>query len=188
MHVETALRAAIIAERWPKSAVDVIITILEGEEDRWWGDEIKLLGSEVRSATSCGMMNVLAGCITVASAAIADAGIDCLDLVAGGVAAVVSTEGRSRIVLDPCPSEHGQFESACVVGYIPSRDEITEIWFSGGVPLPATGIDQDPGAAGLIDSATIAAHGAQRVLCEAVRESAEALAQRITSTSKALTL
>jgi exosome complex component MTR3 len=29
------------------------------------------------------MMNVLAGCITAAAAAIADAKIDCLDLVAG---------------------------------------------------------------------------------------------------------
>ncbi|RQM08775.1 hypothetical protein DH86_00002491, partial [Scytalidium sp. 3C] len=38
VHLETALRGVIIGDRWPKSGVEVIITILEGEEDQWWGD------------------------------------------------------------------------------------------------------------------------------------------------------
>ncbi len=54
-------------------------------------------------------MNTLSGCITVASAALADAGIDCVDTVAGGVAALVASQGDESgptIVLDPVPSEH----------------------------------------------------------------------------------
>merc|ERR1711977_376795 len=39
VHLETALRGVIIGDRWPKSGVEVIITILEGEEDQWWGDD-----------------------------------------------------------------------------------------------------------------------------------------------------
>src|SRR5277367_4846504 len=35
VHLETALRGVIIGDRWPKSGVEVTITILEGEEDRW---------------------------------------------------------------------------------------------------------------------------------------------------------
>ena len=38
VHLETAIRGVIIGDRWPKSGVEVIITILEGEEDRWLGD------------------------------------------------------------------------------------------------------------------------------------------------------
>ena len=73
------------------------------------------------------MMNILAGAITVASAALMDAGIDCLDLVTGGVVASISTSYGSSHILDPCPSEREEIQSACVVGYLPSRDEVTEV-------------------------------------------------------------
>ncbi|KAM3440361.1 hypothetical protein NHJ13734_003300 [Beauveria thailandica] len=109
-HLETALRGTLIADRWPKSGVDVIVTIIEGELTRQ--------AAQDQGIESWEMMNVLSGCITVASAAIADAGIDCVDTVAGGVAAMVTKDGDDQpaIVLDPVPSEHGQRIVAAVLG------------------------------------------------------------------------
>ncbi|KAL2222099.1 exoribonuclease family protein [Thermoascus aurantiacus ATCC 26904] len=180
VHLETALRGAIIAERWPKSALDITITVLEAEDDRWWGDAP---GSQ---DASWGLMNVLAGCITAASAAIADARIDCLDLVTGGVAALVADEaeegaeeGAPKLVLDPNPAEHRSIISACVVGYLPARDEITELWLKGDTSRVALGAeDKRSGHEALIDGAVDAARGVQTVLAEAVRESAERFASQ----------
>ncbi|SMQ54011.1 unnamed protein product [Zymoseptoria tritici ST99CH_3D7] len=157
VHLETALRGVIIGERWPKSGCEVVITVLEGEEDGWWGE-----AGEGGKGGGWGMMNVLAGCITVASAALADAGIDCVDLVSGGVAALTG-DGKERFVLDPSPSEH-DVRAACVVGYLQSRDEITELWLKG-----------DSGAQSemLMDQAVKAATLTRTVLAEAVKEAAE---------------
>ena len=174
VHLETALRGVIVAERWPKSGLDITITILEAEDDRWWGD------APDSHDAAWGMMNVLAGCITAASAAIADARIDCLDLVAGGVAAVVVDKpadgnGNScaRLMLDTDPAEHQSILSACVVAYMPGRDEITELWLKGDNSKAAVGTtDQNLSHEALIDGAVVAARGAHSVLAEAVRESA----------------
>ncbi|KAF1989201.1 hypothetical protein K402DRAFT_350980 [Aulographum hederae CBS 113979] len=152
-HLESALRGVIIGERWSKSGVDVVITILEGEESCWWGDEGGLVGADGRAGSangSCGLMSVLAGCITVASAALVNAGIDCVGLVSGGVAAMVNnslssaekralgsaSESSSVCVLDPSPPEHDGILRACVVAYIEARDEITEIWLKGEAGSP----------------------------------------------------
>jgi exosome complex component MTR3 len=162
-HLETAIKGVIIPDRWPKSAIEVVVTVLEGDEDSWNLLELGIDG--------VGMMNVLAGCITVASAALADARIDCLDLLAGGVAAAVSNgKANSSRLLDPCPVEHVEILSACVVGYLPSRDEITEIWVRGD--LAQTG-GSGSGFEELVESAVSAARGAQLVQQEAVKESAE---------------
>lgn len=177
VHLETALRGVIVAERWPKSGLDITITILEAEDDRWWGD------APDSHDAPWGMMNVLAGCITAASAAIADARIDCLDLVAGGVAALVSDESpegeRSapKLMLDTDPAEHRSILSACVVAYMLSRDEITEIWLKGDSSKVLLGPDDKrTGHDALINGAVDAARGAHMVLAEAVRESAERFA------------
>ena len=168
VHLETALRGVIIPDRWPKSAVDVVVTVLEGEEDSPWGYG----DNEKRRVDGAGTMNILAGCITVASAALADAGIDCLDLLAGGVAGVVPLSNQKSItILDPSPTEHEELSSVCVVGYLPARDEITELWIRGD--LSGAGNDSAPGFEGLVDSAVNAARGARVVLQEAVKESAE---------------
>ena len=179
VHLETALRGVIVAERWPKSGLDITITVLEAEDDRWWGD------APDSHDASWGMMNVLAGCITAASAAVADARIDCLDLVAGGVAALVSDgsaengeEASSttppKLMLDTDPAEHHSIVSACVVAYLPDRDEITELWLKGDSSKVSLGDgDERAGHTALIDGAVDAARGAHTVLSEAVRESAE---------------
>ncbi|KAL1652118.1 3'-5'-exoribonuclease [Diplodia intermedia] len=165
-HLEAALRGIVIGERWPKSGVDVIITVLEGEEDGWAGDELGLDPGVGNGSVGMGwgMMNVLAGCITVATAAIVDAGIDCVDMVAGGVAALVRNEaGEEELVLDPSPPEHKDLVAACVVGYLPGRDEITELWMKG---------DAGARAEDLVERSVQAALASRLVLEEAVKESA----------------
>ncbi len=201
VHLETALRGVIIGDRWPKSGVEVVITVLEGEEDAWCGGDEGSSNGGVGGGW--GMMNVLAGCITVASAAIADAGIDCVDLVSGGVAAIVGTSpprqqqsrkdhhhhsprvkqgqhlsSASQYILDPCPSEHENLQAACVVAHLPFRDEITALWFKGDLP-PSSTTTEKPSKPEtmtidhLIDQAVEAASGARTVLEEATREAAE---------------
>jgi exosome complex component MTR3 len=159
LHLETALRGVVIGERWPKSAAEVVITVLESEEDDWWRDD----DASKKNIGGVGLMNVLAGCVTAASAALVDAGIDCVDLVSGGVAAVAG-EGKGTLVLDPCPSEHNDLRAAAVVAHLQSRDELTELWVKG---------DAGEGFETLIDRAVDAAGLSRSVLAEAVREAAE---------------
>lgn len=140
----------IIGERWPKSAVEVIVTVLEGEDD--------LASDGVRGL---GAMNVLAGAITASSAALVDAGIDCVDLVSGGVAAIAGKE----IVVDPAVGEGSGddgLQAACVVGYLQARDEVTELWVKG---------DVGPSYPELIDRAVEAAALTRGVLSEILRDS-----------------
>ncbi|KAL8988462.1 MAG: hypothetical protein Q9177_002468 [Variospora cf. flavescens] len=179
VHIETALRGVLISERWPKSGVDVIITVLEGEDDGPLG----ALGQKEEGGLSgWESMSVLSGCITVASAAIADAGIDCVDLVSGGVAAIVRQPkpgmgdggGEPYIVLDPCPSEHSNFIAVCVVGYSQKRDEITEIWTRGDLGAASLGESPEQFILGsLLDRAMEAAGSSRLVLEEALKESVE---------------
>lgn len=118
-----------------------------------------------------GMMSVLAGCITVSSAALVDAGIDCVDMISGGVAAIIRNPSESKskdvegnMILDPCPAENVQVVAACVVGYLAERDEITELWLKG-----------DAGASSeeLVDKAVEAAVATRSVLVQAVEETAK---------------
>lgn len=158
------------------------MTVLEGEEDGWWGDELGVGQEQADQSISAGaggwgMMTVLAGCITVASAALAEAGIDCVDLVTGGVAALVRNPASTsmptaqnqaqvtQLVLDPCPSEHAHILAACVVGYLPSRDELTEVWMKGDIGMYAEA---------LVDHAVDAASTARGVLYDVVMETAQA--------------
>jgi exosome complex component MTR3 len=192
VHLETALRGVIIGDRWPKSGVEVVITILEGEEDRWLGDERgSMTNIRPTSAGPWSMMSVLSGCITVASAAIADAGIDCVEMVSGGVAALVRDRqnavednkqyGQLTLVLDPSPSEHYEILAACVVGYLPSRDEITDLWVRGdiGGAMSKDVSKERSSYEDLADSAVQAALGAHHVLIAATKESAEMRLRRL---------
>lgn len=196
VHLETALRGVIIGERWPKSGLEIIITVLEGEEDSLWNREGDSIGDGCSRTGGWGMMSILSGCITVASAALADAGIDCVDLVTGGVAAIVrnpavrapDAQGKkaeaaatTQVILDPRPSEHSDIGASCVVAYLQSRDEITEIWAKGEALSPdiTLGTDQT-GFDSLIDQATEAAKAARLVLIQAISESTELKLHAIT--------
>ncbi|KAI0396013.1 exoribonuclease [Xylariaceae sp. FL0594] len=159
VHLETALRGAIIADRWPKSGVDVIITIVEGDQDR--------SSPETQSEDVWNIMTVLSGCITVASAAIADAGIDCVDTVAGGVAALVSRESGDAptIVIDPPMADFDKIHAACCVAYLPAREEVTNMWFKGVIPGSDATVYNT-----LVDRALVACRNANRVVVNALKE------------------
>lgn len=113
------------------------------------------------------MMNVLAGCITVASAAISDAGIDCVDTVAGGVAALVAQDDTSQpfIVLDPVVAEYKKILAACCVAYLPTRDEMTNVWFKGQLPGADMMIYNS-----MIEKSLVACRSANRVVVKALNE------------------
>lgn len=132
-----------------------------------------------------GLLGVLAGAITCASAAIADAGIECLDLVSGGVAALVkkqasedsgmdqSTQEELVVIQDPSPEEHasGDIVAACAIGYMAAREELTEIWMRGSVEtLTKVGDDSVDDLDKMMDGAIMAATETRRVLNEAVAE------------------
>jgi exosome complex component MTR3 len=171
-HLETALNGVIIPDRWPKSAIDIVITILEAEDDT----------QGVLPVQGIGNMNVVSGCITVASAALLDAQIDCLDLVTGGVAAVVvvsKDDGKAIKILDPAPFEESSINAVCVVGYMPARDEMTLIWAKGNIHS-----NEDEhmfGFDSLMDSAVNAAKGAHVVLRQVATELAQAKSTGITN-------
>ena len=188
----------MISVRWPKSGLDVIVTVLEGEEDCVEDDREGITNGQNERATGWGLMTILSGCITVASAAIADAGIDCVDLVTGGVAAIVrepmlnslqqqqksgftadDTGASTIIVLDPCPSEHQEILAACVVGYLQSCDEVTEIWAKGNIPkLSSMTKSETSGFESLLDQAVEVASSARLVQIEAIKESTARKVQR----------
>ncbi|CAN8102813.1 unnamed protein product [Discula destructiva] len=160
IHLETAMRGAIIADRWPKSGVDIIVSVLEGDQDR------SLSHGEYDEAWDT--MNVLAGCITVASAALVDAGIDCVDTVAGGVAALVygAAEGaKPELVIDPLASQHDKILAACCVAYLPERDEITNLWFKGDLPATDSAVYMD-----MVQKGILASQSAYQVLVQSLRE------------------
>jgi exosome complex component MTR3 len=166
--VEAALRGVVCAERFPKSGVEVCVAVVEGEEDAWWGDAAAPSSSSAREDEAApgagwGAMVVLAGCISVAGAALVDAGVDCVGVVTGGVAALVDDGvGGERVVLDPCPAEHGRIKAACVVGYVAARDEIVMLWERGEVSVEMAGR--------LVEEAVAAAIGVQSVVREALLE------------------
>ena len=146
------------------------ITVLEGEQEHPWSrGQI----SQAGRASGWEMMSILSGCITVASAALIDAGIDCIDLVTGGVAAIArQSTTPPQVYMDPCPSDHYEIFAACVVGYSQTRDELMELWTKGSV-MELNGIDAVVGFEPLVDQAVEAAVAARLVLIEAIKESTE---------------
>lgn len=164
-HLENALNGVIIPDRYPKSALDITVMVLEGEEDCLWNEE----HGQERGISGVGLMNVLAGSINVAVAALIDAKIDCLDLLSSGVAARAADSETD--LLDPCPSEHESLACACVVGYLPARDEVVEIWSKTVAEKGTEQVAED-----MIDAAIKAARGSHKILAEVIKESLERLA------------
>ena len=162
-HLEAALRGVVIGDRWPKSSAEITVTVLEGEDDDWAACSPNGSAS-LSTIGEWGNLNVLAGCITAASAALVEAGIDCVDLVSGGCAAVVSSAKHAapEIVVDPNFAEHSYIHAACLTGYLSNRDELVEMWMSG------EGADDTEEK--LVDKAIAAAQSSQVVLTEVLRE------------------
>ena len=179
-HLEGALRGIIIADRWPKSGVEVVITIVEVESQR-------LSCSNEQEPADISTLLVLSGCVTVASAAIVDAGIDCFDLITGGVTALAQhasleyspSTATSKIVSDPSCSQCERIVAACLVSYSQSRDELTHLWVKGNIfhsVAPGTG----PGLIDtMIDQAVEAAKSARLVLVESLEEATTMRSEQI---------
>lgn len=125
--------------------IDIVITVLEMED--YNSSSLPATAGRAGIASSnLAMMNLLAGCMTVASAALVHAGADCLDLLSGGVAALVQDRGKeSKLLtaLDPAPLEHDRILAACVVGYLKSRDEIVELWHTSAADVSAMIDDEE---------------------------------------------
>lgn len=169
MQLQNALVKSIKTGAYPKSGIDVFITVLDCEGG---------LDGDGDEGVEVGLMGVLAGAITCASAAIADAGIECVDLVSGGVAALVKLPRSSStmdvdvthapiLVLDPSPADGYQILSAAVVGYMAGRDEITLLWTKGSVSI-SDGEEDELDL--LMDGAITTATAVRLVLNEAVKE------------------
>ena len=182
VHLETALRGVIISDRWPKSGLDIVITILDGEDDSWWSANLDRHLDGNNGQIPFALMTTLSGCITAASAAIIDAGIDCVDVVSGGVAAIVpahghrsnhsSTTGHAnlQLILDPCPSEHENIQAACAVGYLKARDEITEVWIQGGIYLSPQGSTASESEVDKLVSGAVKAAAAYSVMIDSINK------------------
>ena len=148
--LQVALSRAIKTSAYPKSGIDVFVTVLDCEG--------------AIDDDGLGAMQALAGAITCASAAVADAGIECVDLVSAGIAAVVEDAGGEGVitVLDPSPLDGYDIKAAALVAYMAGRDEVSLLWVRGEVE----GNVFD----GVVDSAVQVATGVRAVVNEAVKE------------------
>lgn len=72
-----------------------------------------------------------ASIITACCLALADAGIELIDLTAGGTAAVVG----DRVVLDPCAEEERMARGTVLVGYMANSGLITEVMQTGEIDV-----------------------------------------------------
>ncbi|PBP20738.1 3' exoribonuclease family protein [Diplocarpon rosae] len=138
---------------------------------------LELEASKIPNSRAPGLASLsTSGLKLTSSAAIADAGIDCMDVVSGGVAAVVRStlQKQANLVLDPVPSEHQEILAACTVAYLPARDEITDLWVKGdiGNGTRSTNKTQSASYEELADNAVQAALGSHRVLVAALKETA----------------
>jgi exosome complex component MTR3 len=144
VQLQNALAKSIKTAAYPKSGIDVFVTVLDCEGGLEGSDD---------ASVEIGLLNVLAGAITCCSTAIADAGIECFDLVSGGTAALVKVpelEGDSMrdmkdvesdtsvLVVDPSPTDGYTILSAAVVGYMAARDELTLVWSKGLISTSAS--------------------------------------------------
>ena len=105
---------------FPKSGIDVNIGVLE-YTGRW-----SLLGITTNAV----------------SAAIAESGIDVVDLVSASSFAVI----EDGLVIDPTGEEEERASAGGVVGYMASTGEITDAWITGSLEVAEEGdMDVDSG-------------------------------------------
>ncbi|KAG1753456.1 3' exoribonuclease family, domain 1-domain-containing protein [Suillus lakei] len=103
--IHQAIVSSIRLELFPKSTIDVFITIIEND----------------------GIEGCIASGSLAASTALADAGIEMLGLVASCSAAIVGDE----IQLDPSEAEARASTGSVILACMPALDSITSIWQSG---------------------------------------------------------
>ncbi|TBU50870.1 mRNA transport regulator 3 [Dichomitus squalens] len=107
VQIQQALVSAVRLELLPKSTIDIFITVIEND----------------------GMEGCIASGSVAASAALADAGIEMLGLVASCSAAVVGEE----IWLDPTEEEEKVSSGTLILSGMPALGTITNVWQSGSM-------------------------------------------------------
>ena len=122
---------------------------------------------------------VCSGCISAASAAVVDAGVDCYDIVTGGVSAICrrdppaaspASKTSCDVASDFLDLNTGPVVAACLVGYSESRDELTELWISGSASsTETTGSNFNAHMEPMIDQAVENAKFNRLVLVESLK-------------------
>ncbi|KIL00122.1 hypothetical protein PAXRUDRAFT_822002 [Paxillus rubicundulus Ve08.2h10] len=103
--IHRSIVSSVCLELFPKSTIDVFITIIEND----------------------GIEGCIASGSIAASAALADAGIEMLGLVASCSAVVLGDETR----LDPTEEEANASDGIVIVACMPALSSITNVWESG---------------------------------------------------------
>ena len=172
IQIENALRGIVIADRWPKSGMDVVITIIE------MGKQYASRDGDA-GLVDLSKVQVCSGCISAASAAVVDAGVDCYDIVTGGVSAICRRDPPAAspasktgcdVASDFLDLNTGPVVAACLVGYSESRDELTELWISGSASsTETTGSNFNAHMEPMIDQAVENAKFNRLVLVESLK-------------------
>ncbi|KAK6456542.1 exosome exoribonuclease [Scheffersomyces xylosifermentans] len=119
-YIETALLPSIVLEKYPKSTIDIFVTILSTESSN--------SGSTKVDAALLGISNWVLNCSSVA---LVDSGIELKDVVTSGVA----TLKNDKLLLDPeviSSGEDNENTLTCVVSFMNLRnDEIVGFWMEG---------------------------------------------------------
>ncbi|WWD21685.1 hypothetical protein CI109_106171 [Kwoniella shandongensis] len=139
-----SLLPTIHLHQYPKSSIDIYLVVLE---------------SDVLS-------NVLSAGLTVASAAIADAGIQMTGLGVGVGGVYTSQEGEGgKTLLDPSKEEEKGAEGTIVLGSMPALGKVTNLFLTGEMD-----VDQ---ACDMIEKAITASKETHTILAQALIEGAE---------------
>jgi len=110
----------LLGHLFPKSGIDVNISVLE----------------------YTGKWSLLAIAANATSAAIAEAGIDVVDLVSASSFALTD----NGLVIDPTGDEEDSASAGGVVGYMASMGKVTDLWVTGSVEVEEEGdMDVDSG-------------------------------------------
>lgn len=83
------------------------------------------------------MMNVFGGCVMVVVVVIVDVGIDCVDMIFGGVVVFVldGNDVEVCVVFDLVLLEYEKILVVCCVVYLLLWDEIMNLWLKGSILL-----------------------------------------------------
>ncbi|ODO08553.1 hypothetical protein L198_00283 [Cryptococcus wingfieldii CBS 7118] len=125
---------------FPKAQLDIFLLVLE----------------------SSSPASVLSAGLTVASAAVVDAGVEMGGL---GVGAVVAKLEEGRNLVDPSKDEEAESRARAVVGGMPALGKITNMWLEGEVPVSE--------ACDMIETALVSTRETHTVLAQAIIEGVE---------------
>ncbi|TYJ53060.1 hypothetical protein B9479_006292 [Cryptococcus floricola] len=125
---------------FPKAQLDIFLLVLE----------------------SSSPASVLSAGLTVASAAVVDAGVEMGGL---GVGAVVAKLEEGRNLVDPSKDEEAESKARAVVGGMPALGKITNMWLEGEVPVSE--------ACDMIETALASTRETHTILAQAIIEGVE---------------